>query len=40
MEIPYELKEEITEYCRLNSIDDTQKFMVKMIRQGYTVEKY
>lgn len=40
MEIPYELKEEITEYCRLNNINDIQKFIVKMVRQGYTVEKY
>ena len=40
MEIPYELNEEITEYCRFNDIDDIQKFIVKMVRQGYTVEKY
>jgi len=40
MEIPYELNEEITEYCRFNDIDDVQKFIVKMVRQGYTVEKY
>jgi hypothetical protein len=40
MEIPYELNEEITEYCRFNDIDDVQKFIIKMVRQGYTVEKY
>jgi len=40
MEIPYDLKEEITEYCRLNNIEDVQKFFLKMLRQGYTIEKY
>jgi|688.fasta_scaffold32444_2 hypothetical protein len=40
MEIPYEIKEEILEYCRLNNIKETDKFIFKMIRQGYTVEKY
>lgn len=40
MEIPYELKEEIVEYCRLNNIENVEKFLLKMLHQGYSVEKY
>ena len=40
MELPKELKDEIWEYCRINDITDLNAFMVKMLRQGYTTEKY
>lgn len=40
MELPKDLKDEILEYCRLNDITDLNAFMVRMLRQGYTTEKY
>lgn len=40
MEIPKNLKDEIWEYCRLNDIPNIDDFILKMIRQGYTVEKF
>jgi hypothetical protein len=40
MEIPKKLKDEIWEYCRLNDISNIDEFIIKMIRQGYTVEKF
>lgn len=40
MEIPKKLKDEIWEYCRLNDIPNIDEFIIKMVRQGYTVEKF
>ena len=40
MEIPKKLKDEIWEYCRLNDISNIDEFIIKMIRQGYTIEKF
>lgn len=40
MEIPKNIKDEIWEYCRLNDITDLNAFMVKMLKQGYNIEKY
>jgi hypothetical protein len=40
MEIPKNLKDEIWEYCRLNDISNIDEFIIKMIRQGYTIEKF
>ena len=40
MEIPKKLKDEIWEYCRLNDISNIDEFIIKMVRQGYTVEKF
>lgn len=40
MEIPKKLKDEIWEYCRLNDISNVDDFIIKMIRQGYTTEKF
>jgi hypothetical protein len=40
MDIPKNLKDEIWEYCRLNDIPNIDEFIIKMIRQGYTVEKF
>jgi len=40
MEIPKKLKNEIWEYCRMNDISNIDEFIVKMVRQGYTVEKF
>jgi hypothetical protein len=40
MELPKDLKDEIWEYCRLNDITDLNAFMVRMLKQGYNIEKY
>jgi SMC interacting uncharacterized protein involved in chromosome segregation len=40
MEIPKDLKDEIKKYCILNDITDLSAFMVRMLRQGYNIEKY
>ncbi len=40
MEIPKRIKDEIWEYCRLNDIPNIDEFILKMISQGFTVEKY
>jgi len=40
MEIPKKVKEEIWEYCRLNDISNIDDFILKLIRQGFTSEKY
>jgi hypothetical protein len=40
MEINKKLKEEIWEYCRLNDISNIEDFTVKMLQQGFTVEKF
>jgi len=40
MEIPKVIKDEIWEYCRINNITNVDEFTIKMIKQGFTVEKY
>ncbi len=40
MEIPKQLKDDIWDYCRVNNITNIDEFTVKLIRQGFTVEKY
>lgn len=40
MEIPKKIKDEIWEYCRLNNIPNIDEFMLKMLTQGLTIEKY
>lgn len=40
MEVPKKIKDEIWEYCRLNDIPNIDDFIIKMVRQGFTVEKY
>ena len=40
MEIPKKVKDEIWEYCRINDISNIDDFTLKMINQGFTVEKY
>ena len=40
MEIPKNLKDEIWDYCRINNISNIDDFSIKMLKQGYTVEKY
>lgn len=40
MEIPKDLKNEIFDYCRLNDITNIDNFMLKLMKQGFTVEKF
>lgn len=40
MELPKDLKEEIWDYCRLNDITNIDEFTTKLVRQGFTVEKF
>lgn len=40
MEIPKNLKDEIWEFCRLNDITNMDEFSIKLLRQGFTAEKY
>lgn len=40
MEIPTNLKNEIWEYCRANNITNIDEFTLKLVKQGFTVEKF
>jgi hypothetical protein len=40
MEIPKQLKDDIWDYCRANDITDIEGFTIKMVKDGFTVEKY
>jgi hypothetical protein len=40
MEIPKKFKDEIWDYCRINDIPNIDEFILKMITQGFTVERY
>lgn len=40
MEIPKELNDEIWEYCRINNITDINGFIIKLVKQGFTIQKY
>jgi len=40
MEIPKAIKDEIWEYCRVNNITNVDEFTLKLIKQGFTIEKF
>ncbi len=40
MEIPKNLKDEIWDYCRINNISNIDEFTLKLIKQGFTIEKF
>ena len=40
MEIPENLQKEIEQYCRANNIPNIDEFTLKLIKQGFTVEKF
>lgn len=40
MEIPKQLKDDIWDYCRANNITNIDEFIVKLIKQGFTIEKF
>ncbi len=40
MDIPKMINDEIWEYCRLNKITNIDEFIIKLVKQGFTIEKY
>jgi hypothetical protein len=40
MQIPKVLNDEIWDYCRLNNITSIDDFTIKLVRQGFTIEKF
>lgn len=40
MELPKTIKDEIWDYCRINNISNIDEFTVKLVKQGFTMEKY
>jgi hypothetical protein len=40
LEISKALKDEIWDYCRANNITNIDEFTMKILRQGFTVEKF
>lgn len=40
MEFSKELTDEIWDYCRLNKITNMDEFMEKLLKQGFTIEKF
>jgi hypothetical protein len=40
MELPKKIKDELYDYCRLNDILNIEEFIIKMLKQGFTVEKF
>ena len=40
MEIPKDLNNEIWDYCRVNNITNIDEFTLKLLKQGFTIEKY
>lgn len=40
MTLPEQIKNDIWEYCRVNSITNIDEFTLKMVKQGFTIEKF
>lgn len=40
MEIPKELYNDISNYCKANSISNVDGFILKLLTRAYTLEKY
>ena len=40
MNLPSDLNDEIWNYCRLNAITNIDDFTLKLVKQGFTIEKY
>lgn len=40
MELPKVLKDEIWDYCRVNNISNIDEFTIKLVKQGFTIEKF
>ena len=40
MEIPNKIQEEIRFFCKNNNIEDVDKFLLKILRNGFNIAKY
>lgn len=40
MEIPKKINDEIWDYCRANNIPNIDEFTLKLLKQGFSSEKY
>ena len=40
MELPQGLKDELWSYCRVNEITNIDEFKIKLLKSGFTIEKY
>jgi hypothetical protein len=40
MDIPKDLKNEIFDYCRENDITNIDNFLLRLLKQGFTIEKF
>lgn len=40
MEISKKLQSEIQDYCKINKIEDIDKFLEKILRNGFNIAKY
>lgn len=40
MDLPKKLQDEIWDYCRANKITNIDDFTIKLIKQGFTIEKF
>ena len=40
LEISKQLKDEIWDYCRVNNITNIDEFTMRILKQGFTVEKF
>ena len=40
MTIPNELHDELWDYCRVNNITNVEEFKLKLLKKGFTVEKF
>ena len=40
MRVPKKIRDEIKEYCKLNEIEDIDKFIIEKIVDGFNIEKY
>ena len=40
MEIPKDLKNDIWEFCKANDITNIDEFIIKILKQGFTAEKF
>ena len=40
MELPKDIKDQIWQYCMANDITDINKFIIDLVKSGFTIEKY
>lgn len=40
MEIPSKIQKEIKDFCKTNNIEDIDKFLLKILRDGFNIAKY